>query len=77
MPNVAFYTLGCRLNQAETGLAAADLASHGYTLAPWGAPADLLVINSCAVTSVAAQKTRQAVRAARRRWPAAFLVVIG
>ena len=77
MPNVAFYTLGCRLNQAETGLATADLAGHGYTPVPWGKPADVLVINSCAVTAAAAQKTRQAVRAARRRWPEAFIVVIG
>ena len=77
MPNVAFYTLGCRLNQAETGLAAADLSDHGFTLVAWGQPAELLVINSCAVTAAAAQKTRQAVRAARRKWPQAFIVVVG
>ncbi len=77
MKTVAFHTLGCRLNQAETAKAADDLARHGYAIVEWGQPADVLVINSCAVTGVASQKTRQAVRQARRQHPGAFLVLMG
>ncbi len=74
---VSFHTLGCRLNQAETALAADDLSRHGFQIVTWGEEADILVINSCAVTGVASQKTRQAVRAARRRLPDAYIVLMG
>ena len=77
MPTVTFHTLGCRLNQADTALLADDLSRHGFTLETWGKPSDLLVINSCSVTGVAAQKTRQLVRATRRRCPQGFLVLLG
>ena len=73
----SIHTLGCRLNQADSGLMADALRRRGYTLVPWGEPAELLVVNSCTVTSSAAHKTRQAVRAARRRHPEAFIVVVG
>lgn len=77
MPRVAFYTLGCRLNQADTGHVAADLSGHGFEQVPWGEEAELLVVNSCAVTGTASQKTRQALRQARRRFPRAYLVLMG
>jgi threonylcarbamoyladenosine tRNA methylthiotransferase MtaB len=73
----AVFTLGCRLNQADTALLCADLAQHGYRLVPWGTPAELLVVNGCTVTSEAAAKTRKAVHAGRRRCPQAFIVVVG
>ena len=74
---VSFHTLGCRLNQAETALAADDLSRHGFQVVAWGEVADILVINSCAVTGVASQKTRQAVRAVRRKFPNAYIVLMG
>ncbi|HQL10433.1 MAG TPA: MiaB/RimO family radical SAM methylthiotransferase [Lentisphaeria bacterium] len=77
MPRVSFYTLGCRLNQADTGHVADDLQRHGYELVPWGEASELLVVNSCAVTGTASQKTRQVLRQARRRFPDAFLVLMG
>jgi threonylcarbamoyladenosine tRNA methylthiotransferase MtaB len=77
MPRVSFYTLGCRLNQADTGHVADDLQRHGYEVVPWGSAAELLVVNSCAVTGTASQKTRQIVRQARRHFPDAFLVLMG
>jgi len=77
MPTAAITTLGCRLNQADEALMADNLARHGYTVVPWGGSADLLVINSCAVTAAAGQKTRQTARAARRANPGAFLVLAG
>ncbi|OGV68711.1 MAG: hypothetical protein A3K19_13215 [Lentisphaerae bacterium RIFOXYB12_FULL_65_16] len=73
----AIHTIGCRLNQADSALIGDDLVRRGWRLVPWGDPADLLVVNSCAVTATAEQKTRQAVRAARRRNPHAFLVLAG
>jgi len=73
----SLYTLGCRLNQADAALVADDLRRVGFEIVPWGKAATLLVVNSCTVTRTAAAKTRQAVRAARRRCPEAFLVVAG
>ena len=73
----SLHTLGCRLNQADSARLAADLQAHGFELVPWGNPAELLVINSCAVTGVAAQKTRQVLSQARKRNPAAFIIVCG
>ena len=54
-----------------------DLLRHDYRQVPWGESAELLVINSCAVTGTASQKTRQIVRQARRRHPEAYLVLMG
>ena len=77
MPTFSIHTLGCRLNQADSATVAGDLTAHGYQSIPWGKPSDIAIINSCAVTGVASQKTRQAVRAARKRLPNAFIVLIG
>lgn len=73
----AVFTLGCRLNQADSALIAAGLERHGFTLVPWGEPCDLAVINSCTVTAAAARKTRQTARALRRQQPGAYLVLAG
>ena len=73
----SLHTLGCRLNQTDTGLMADDLRRHGYEVVPWGQEAELLVVNGCSVTGSATQKTGQCVRAARRRFPDAFIVLAG
>lgn len=77
MPTFAIYTSGCRLNQADSALLSAALQARGYSPLSWGEAADLLIINSCAVTGVASRKNRQAVHAARRLAPDAFLVLMG
>jgi threonylcarbamoyladenosine tRNA methylthiotransferase MtaB len=77
MSRASLYTLGCRLNQADSGHIVDDLQRHGYELVPWGEAAELLVLNSCAVTGTASRKTRQILRRARRRFPEAFLVLVG
>lgn len=77
LPRAAFHTLGCRLNQSETATAADDLRHHGFQHVPWGEPAELLVINTCAVTAAASQKSRQTMRAARKTHPDAFIVLMG
>lgn len=73
----SFYTLGCRLNQAETATISATFAAQGYTVVEFGAETDVCVINTCSVTEGAEAKCRQAVRAVLRRSPAAFVAVTG
>ena len=77
MKRASLHTLGCRLNQADSARLAADLLANGFELVPWGEPAELLVINSCAVTGVAAQKTRQTLSQARKRNPNAYIILCG
>lgn len=73
----SFHTLGCRLNQAETATISATFAARGYTVVADGADTDVHVINTCSVTDGAEAKCRQAVRAALRRSPHAYVVVTG
>ena len=73
----SFHTLGCRLNQAETATISAAFAARGYTIVDSGAETDVHVINTCSVTEGAEAKCRQAVRAALRRSPHAYVVVTG
>jgi len=73
----SLYTLGCRLNQAETALLAERLRAAGYALVPFGAPAHLGIIHTCTVTAEADAKSRKAVRAFIRKNPEAFVAAIG
>lgn len=54
-----------------------SLRQAGYAVVPWGEAADLLVLNSCTVTSVADAKGRQWLRSVRRRHPQALVAVVG
>jgi threonylcarbamoyladenosine tRNA methylthiotransferase MtaB len=78
-PAAAIVTFGCRLNQADEALLAGRLAAAGYRLvsARGAAAPDLIVVNTCAVTAAAAQKSRQAARALRRQHPDAMIVAVG
>ena len=76
-PRAALYSLGCRLNHAETAVLHGSLEAAGYAIVPWGAEAEVCVVNSCTVTAQADAKTRQALRAARRRHPGARVVALG
>ncbi len=73
---VAFQTLGCRLNEAETEAWARQFRAAGAAVVP-AAQADVVVLNTCAVTGEAARKSRQWVRRLRRANPRARLVVSG
>ena len=73
----SFYTLGCRLNQAETASISATFAARGYTIVDFGEETDVCVINTCSVTEGAEAKCRQAVRAVLRRSPDAYVTVTG
>ncbi|MCM1531631.1 MAG: tRNA (N(6)-L-threonylcarbamoyladenosine(37)-C(2))-methylthiotransferase MtaB [Bacteroides sp.] len=77
MPKVAFYTLGCRLNFAETSDLARRFAEQGYTVVPFEQAADLYVINTCTVTAAAEKKCRQTIRSAHRLNPGAKIAVVG
>ena len=55
-------SLGCKLNQNEMETLSARLAKGGHQVVATPAEADLCVLNTCAVTHVAAQKSRQALR---------------
>ena len=72
-----YVTLGCKLNFAETSALAGQLAALGVPRAEEGEQAAVCVVNTCAVTSVAEQKSRQAVSRLRRRHPGALVVVMG
>ncbi len=74
---VALATLGCRLNEAETASIGQRFVARGYTVVPFGEPADVCVVNSCTVTLEADRKCRQLVRQALKRNPETFVAVVG
>ncbi len=55
----------------------ADLREHGFTIVQWGSPAEVQIVNSCAVTGTAVQKSRQLVSSARKRFPESYIVLCG
>ena len=59
--NVYIYTLGCRLNQAESEAVAERFQNAGFTLSAWSS-ADIVIVNSCTVTAKAEQKARRMIR---------------
>ncbi len=73
----AFYTLGCKVNQAETEYMAELLAKAGFEIVDFNDDADYYIVNSCTVTSTADQKTRQIVRRFKRKHPASVIILTG
>lgn len=73
----AYYTLGCKLNFAETSAIGRQLQQVGITRARAGQKADVCVINTCSVTELADKKCRQAIRKMINEHPGAFVVVTG
>ena len=74
---VAFDTLGCKLNQAETELLAKQFTEAGYNLVSPIDRADVYILNTCTVTHIADRKARHLLRLAHRRNPSAVLVATG
>jgi len=72
-----YFTLGCKLNFAETSTMARQLADAGVRKAKKGEVADICVINTCSVTEVADHKCRQAIHKLVRQNPGACVVVTG
>jgi threonylcarbamoyladenosine tRNA methylthiotransferase MtaB len=75
--SIAFQTLGCKLNQGETDSMAAAFANAGFSIAADAEQAELIVVNTCAVTSKAEQKGRRLIRAALARNPRCAVLVTG
>lgn len=74
---VAFHTLGCKLNFAETSAIGKKMREEGFVKAKTGEQADVCVINTCSVTDVADKKCRQAISRLNRTHPNAVMVVTG
>lgn len=74
---VAFHTLGCKLNFAETSSIRRKFEDHGYTTVQFEEGADIYVLNTCSVTDSADKKCRYEVRRALKYAPDAKIVIIG
>lgn len=74
---IAFYTLGCKVNQYETEAMREAFSEAGHTPVPSGADFDVAVINSCTVTAESDRKTRRLLHRLRRESPGAVLILTG
>lgn len=74
---IAFYTLGCKVNQYETQALEQLSLQRGHCLVPFEEAADAYVINTCTVTAISDKKSRQAIRRARKSAPDAVIAVCG
>ena len=74
---IAFQTLGCKLNYAETSTYERGFVAAGWEVVPWQAGADVYLINTCAVTEHAEKKARNLIRKMHRVAPGAAIVVAG
>ena len=74
---VAFYTLGCKLNQAETESLVGQFSQSGFQIVSPNDVADIYIANTCTVTHIADRKSRHWLRLARRRNPRALIIAAG
>lgn len=74
---IAFYTLGCKVNQYETQALEQMFAQRGHELVPFEGHADAYIINTCTVTAVSDKKSRNVIRRARKDNPDAIIAVCG
>ena len=74
---VAFYTLGCKVNQYETNAIAQKFLKKGYEKVEFEEYADIYVINTCSVTNMADKKSRQIIRQAKQHNQNAIVVATG
>ena len=74
---IAFTTLGCKLNYAETSTWRRAFLAAGWEAVPWSQVADSYLVNTCAVTETAEKKSRNLIRRAHRTAPGARIIVTG
>ena len=77
MKRVAFYTLGCKVNQYETEAMLELFEKEGYEKAETEDYADVYVINTCTVTHMSDRKSRQDIRRMKKKNPDAIIAVVG
>ena len=73
---VAFYTLGCKVNQYETNAMSQMLIEAGHSITDFEQEADIYIINTCTVTNIADRKSRQMLRRAKQLNPKAIIVAV-
>lgn len=77
---VAFYTLGCKVNQYETDLMKEQFIKKGYEVTDFNSSeelADIYVVNSCSVTNLSTRKTRHYLSRAKRNNPRSIVILVG
>lgn len=74
---IAFLTLGCKLNYAETSTYERGFTANGLEVVPWEEQADVYLINTCSVTERAEKKCRNVIRKMHRTSPGARIIVTG
>ncbi len=77
MRKIAFYTLGCKVNQSDTASMEKLFREAGYEIVDFAEKADIYLINTCVVTNMGQRKSRQIINRAIRKNPTAFIVVSG
>jgi len=77
MKKVAFYTLGCKVNQYETNAMIEQFINSDYEIVDFEEIADIYVINTCTVTNMSDRKSRQIIRRVKQIKPNSILVVTG
>ena len=74
---VAFCSLGCKVNQYESNAMAQKFIEAGYLVVDFEEPADIYIVNTCTVTSIADKKSRQMLRRAKDNNPDSIVVACG
>ena len=74
---VAFYTLGCKVNQYETNLIKEKFEEKGYTIVNDEDIADIYIINTCTVTNMSDRKTRQVISRMKKQNSDAIICIMG
>ena len=77
MKRIAFITLGCKLNYAETSSYERELVKEGLEAVPWSKGADVFLVNTCTVTEHSDKKSRNIIRKLHRQNPEALIFVTG
>ena len=75
--NVAFCTLGCKVNQYETNAMIQEFKKCGYNIVEFNEIADIYIVNTCTVTNMADRKSRQMLRKVKELNPESILVAVG
>ena len=74
---IAYITLGCKLNYAETSTYERKLNAEGFEAVPWSKGADIFLVNTCTVTEHSDKKSRNIIRKLHRQCPDAKIYVTG
>ena len=77
MTRIAFLTLGCKLNYAETSTYERGFRAEGLEVVPWNEKADIYLVNTCSVTATSDSKSRNLIRKVHRVNPDARIIVTG